>query len=94
MSSATVKKFAKSENCPSTEQLLSFPSPIYLQESASNVTSHLEMCDVCGAETPFLSRHRLLSSLYALAEMPPHLRLLADSLLGKRGFGCALFSRG
>ncbi len=92
MSSAKVNKFAKSDSCPSTEQLLSFTLADLSMESASEVVSHLEMCDFCGAEAHFLSRHRTSSSPNALAEMPPHLRLLAESLLGKRGFECALFS--
>jgi len=92
MSSARFKKFGKSENCPSTEVLLSFCLADLSHESAFKVTSHLEMCDFCGAETHFLSRHRPSSFPYVLAEMPPHLRLLAKSLLGKRGSHRALFS--
>ncbi len=84
MSSAKVNKFAKSKTCPSSKQLLSFTLTKLSTESAASVVSHLEMCDFCGAETHFLSRHQASTSPYAPAEMPPHLRLLAESLLGKR----------
>ena len=83
MSSAKVNKFAKSKSCPSSKQLLAFTLAELSSESATRVVSHLEMCDVCGAETHFLSRHQASTSPYAPAEMPPHLRLLAGSLISK-----------
>ena len=86
MSSAKVDLFAKSASCPTTHQLLSYILAALSQESAKEIISHLEICDFCGAEVQLLSKHRISSSLVpdVPSEMPRHLRLLADSLLGKR----------
>lgn len=83
MSSARVKKFTKSEGCPSSDQLLSFTLAELANERATEIISHLKVCDFCGAETHFLARFKASLSPYVPAEMPPHLRLLAESLLGK-----------
>jgi hypothetical protein len=46
------------------------------------VASHLDECDFCGAELQLLSQHAPAKvEKYALSDMPPHLRWLAESLL-------------
>lgn len=71
------EKFAKTVECPSTNELLETQ-----QGHASEfVISHLKVCEFCAAETHLLSRHRPSESSYAQPEMPGSLRLLAESLL-------------
>ena len=86
MSSAKVDIFAKFATCPTTHQLLSYILAALSTESARETISHLEICDFCGAEVQLLSKHRFSSSRVpdVPSEMPRHLRLLADSFLGKR----------
>jgi hypothetical protein len=49
------------------------------------VASHLDECDFCGAELQLLTEHRPADAEEcALADMPPHLRWLAESLLSAK----------
>ena len=77
--------FTKSVNCPSSTQLLWFNLKESPTRGAVEINSHLEVCDFCGAEAHFLSRHHTSDLAIASPEMPPHLRLLAESLLGSNG---------
>jgi hypothetical protein len=81
MSSAgRLEKFAKTVECPATEDLLETQ-----QGHASKVViSHLKVCEFCAAEAHMLSRHQPSDPSYAPPEMPGNLRLLAESLLGCR----------
>jgi hypothetical protein len=46
------------------------------------VASHLDECDFCGAEFQLLTEHApAAAEECTLADMPPHLRWLAESLL-------------
>ena len=46
------------------------------------VAEHLDECDFCGAELQLLTEHApAQEEECALADMPPHLRWLAESLL-------------
>lgn len=46
------------------------------------VASHLDECDFCGAELQLLTEHAPAEEAECqFAEMPPHLRWLAESLL-------------
>jgi hypothetical protein len=83
MRSAKEELFTKSSACPSSTQLLWFSLHGAPTGGALDLISHLEVCDFCGAETHFLARHHPSYSPVASPEIPPHLRLLAESLLGK-----------
>lgn len=81
MKVAKVEGFAKTVECPSTEELLETQQG----HSSISILSHLSVCDFCAAEAHMLSRHRPSESSYAPPEMPGNLRLLAESLMGTRG---------
>ena len=84
MSPGQVYRFAKVQGCPSSEDLLSQNLAELPAESTSEIFSHLNVCDFCAAEAHFFSRVQVTAAAYTHAKIPPHLRLLAESLLGKR----------
>jgi hypothetical protein len=45
------------------------------------IHSHLETCDFCDAEFRLLSEHPPAEEICPPAEMPPHIRSLAESIL-------------
>lgn len=81
MSSTRTGKFAKTVECPSTEELLETQQ----RHASESVLSHLKVCEFCAAEAHMLSRHQPSAPSYAPPEMPGNLRLLAECLLGGRG---------
>jgi hypothetical protein len=84
--SVSVEKFAKARGCPLAEEvLLSQVADISL-ESSLRIASHLLTCDFCAAEAQFLSGHIFPPAPYEQAEMPEHLRELAQALLLRKGF--------
>jgi hypothetical protein len=85
MSSARRKEFAKTVDCPSTEEVLEAQLTKHLLGDSHPTNSHLKACEFCAAEAHMLSRHHPSEPSYAPPEMPGHLRLLAESLLGGRG---------
>jgi hypothetical protein len=74
--------FCKRATCPSSETLLSYRTCDLAAERMVWVASHLDECDFCGAELQLLTQHAPApQEEYAHADMPPHLRWLAESLL-------------
>ena len=74
--------FCKSATCPSSETLLSYRTCKLKAERMVWVASHLDECDFCGAELQLLSEHTPAEiTECAIADMPPHLHRLAESLL-------------
>jgi len=55
MSFETVNGFSKTKHCHPTVKLLSFSLATLPDESASEMISHLEVSDFCGAEAHFPS---------------------------------------
>ena len=84
MSPGQVYRFVKTRGCPSSEDLLSLSLAELPVESTSEIISHLAVCDFCAAEAHFLSQVQATAVTYPPAEMPPHLRFLAEALLCKR----------
>ena len=87
MSSERVGRFAKTRRCPSSHELLLLQSEAISPERSKEIISHLVCCDFCFAEVHFLSRHRLPLIPYEPAEMPEHLRKLAQALLAQQELG-------
>ncbi|MDT4895769.1 MAG: hypothetical protein QOH25_846 [Acidobacteriota bacterium] len=74
--------FCKRATCPSSEILLSYRTCGLAAERMVWVAAHLDECDFCGAELQLLTEHAPApAEECALADMPPHLRWLAESLL-------------
>jgi hypothetical protein len=76
-------EFVKRLSCPSSLDLLhrdSLPS-----SEAKELQSHLLECDFCSAEAFFLSRQVPREYVHSPAEMPAHLRALAEAILARAG---------
>lgn len=81
--SLPVNIFAKSAACPSADELLAFAKSLLPVPQNQRVVAHLEECDFCRAELQMLERHPGRPEAVPVAEMPPSLRVLAESILGK-----------
>ncbi|HEY6806230.1 MAG TPA: hypothetical protein VI306_21810 [Pyrinomonadaceae bacterium] len=84
MSAEDGYRFKKTRACPTSEELLSLNLAELPVESISKIFSHLKVCDFCAAEAHFFSSVQVTAVPNPPAEIPPHLRLLAESLLRKR----------
>jgi hypothetical protein len=74
--------FAKSASCPSAETLLTFSKSQLAPGQTQLVDAHLERCDFCRAELHMLERFPCEPEAVRVPEMPPSLRVLAESILG------------
>lgn len=73
--------FAKSATCPSAEGLLAFSKSVIAPAQTQLVAAHLDECDFCRAELQLLESFPCKPEAVAVAEMPPSVRLLAESIL-------------
>jgi hypothetical protein len=85
MRTQSLTVFCKQAVCPSAKALLSYQAQ---EVSASEqetewITEHLTQCDFCAAECRLLKEHEAAEEEYSVTEIPPHLRSLAEALLGK-----------
>ena len=78
MSGVRTKAFTKTRACPSSEVISSRRLP---SGKSDQIARHIAGCEFCAAEQSFLSAHSLAIEEYKLAEMPAHLRRLAEALL-------------
>ena len=81
MSSSFASLFCKTAGCPTSQVLLAYRCSLASPTDLAYVESHLGSCDFCGAELQLLARYRGESEEYSFAEMPEHLRQLAEDLL-------------
>jgi hypothetical protein len=84
MRSEKVDRFLKTKDCPSSEDLLLFTLAASPIESKSEISSHLDVCDFCAAEAHLLSKFQATELPCSITDIPPDLRLLAESLLKRR----------
>ena len=78
MSAGRAKAFTKTWACPSSNDLSRRRLP---RGKADHVARHLDSCDFCAAEQRLLSAYSQTTYEYEAAEMPAHLRRLAEALL-------------
>ncbi len=78
MSAGRAKAFTKTWACPSSNDLSRRRPP---RGKADQVARHLGGCDFCAAEQSLLSAYSQTTDEYEAAEMPAHLRRLAEALL-------------
>ena len=52
-----MKSFGKRSWCPSSQTMLTFIQNALSAQKAKRVAAHLRVCDFCGAERHFLTRH-------------------------------------
>jgi hypothetical protein len=78
MSGVRAMAFTKTRACPSSVDISSRGLP---RGKSDQIDRHIAGCEFCAAEQSFLSAHTLTAEEYEFAEMPAHLRRLAESLL-------------
>jgi hypothetical protein len=76
MSAVRAKAFTKTRACPSSEDISSRRLP-----RDKSIARHIAGCEFCAAEQSFLSAYSQTAEEYEPAEMPAHLRRLAEALL-------------
>lgn len=80
--------FCKQPACPSAEMLLSYQAAKLCYEQEVKINLHLIECDFCCAELHLLSRSEQAEICNTQsAEIPAHLRALAESVLDNYYFG-------
>ncbi|HXF43759.1 MAG TPA: hypothetical protein VNK26_08465 [Pyrinomonadaceae bacterium] len=80
--------FRKSEQCPSSQDLLNYLAGRIAGKAARTIGNHLQACEFCSAEVTFYSRYPQEDESEAettASEMPPHLFELAEALLSVNG---------
>ena len=82
MRSEKFDRFIKTRDCPPSEELLNLAA--FPCDGTSEIISHLEVCDFCAAEAHFLSKVQATELPCHVTEIPPDLRLLAESVLRNR----------
>lgn len=87
MISTKIKGFCKSEDCPSSNDLLDFQKRSSPQKRHDEIIGHLESCEFCAAEVAFYAHYPQeegLSEAIELARIPAPLFELAEALLKNR----------
>ena len=82
MCSLNTARFCKQITCPPAETLLLCHETKLMPEEHEQIAAHLAACDFCGAELQLLVRHPPTDVAYVKTQIPDHLRLLAEELLG------------
>jgi hypothetical protein len=86
MGSSKITTFCKSEDCPTSNELLEFQNGDLAGRRRSEVRSHLELCEFCSAEVDLYSHYPqedVGEERVELAGIPAPLFQLAEALLKK-----------
>lgn len=78
MSAGRAKAFTKTRACPSSDDISSRRLP---RGKSDQIARHIAGCEFCAAEQSFLSAYSQTTEEYEAAEMPAHLRRLAEAVL-------------
>ena len=95
MRSSSTAKFQKTATCPASGVLLRYAREALEGARRAAVAVHVAACDFCGAEAQLLSRFALPTTKtlpFVAAPLPPHLRRLAQDLLGQPSLNRARFA--
>lgn len=87
MFSSKMPGFCKSEECPSSHELLEFQNGDLPRPRGGEISRHLKSCEFCSAEVEFYSHYpqeEALSELTESTEIPAPLFELAEALLKNR----------
>ena len=76
-----VTTFRKRFTCPSAEMLCAYHDKTVSDAQKLLIANHLASCDFCCAEFRLLSEHPPVEETWTPAEIPPHIRSLAEALL-------------
>ncbi len=81
-----VVSFRKTVACPSSNVLVSFVSNALAPEIRTLVKHHLGSCEFCDAEVPLLAHYQVPAKGDCKPpDIPINLRILAESILGRKG---------
>lgn len=83
MRTSSITVFSKQATCPSAETLVSYNTLNLSYGASAHVLEHLSSCEFCNAELKLLSEHTPIEEEYRAAEIPAHLRSLAEALMGR-----------
>jgi hypothetical protein len=87
MPEQTMTRFCKNEDCPASDELLSFQNGGLDQARAGHIRRHLRSCEFCEAEAAFYSRYPQTDPVgdqVEIGEIPAPLYELAEALLKHR----------
>lgn len=76
--------FYKSEDCPSSQELLEFQNGDMPLDEGKFVREHLAACEFCSAEIEFYTHYPQADEDVEAVEIPPPLFDLAESLLSSK----------
>lgn len=76
--------FYKSEDCPSSQELLDFQNGDMLLGEGKMVREHLSKCEFCAAEVEFYEHYPQTEEVVEPADIPAPLYDLAESLLSSK----------
>lgn len=79
-----MKSFSKNVSCPSSPRLLAYQKGDLAFNESRTIQKHLTNCDFCAAEVEFYEHFPPIEDKIETAEIPNHLRELAEALLGSR----------
>ena len=81
MSAERAKAFTKSRACPSSEDISTRRLP---RDKSEQIVPHVAGCEFWAAEQDFLSAFSHTTEEYKFAELPAHLRRLAEAMFVER----------
>ena len=83
--SGTMERFCKTEDCPSSERLLSFQRAETDRADVEGIRRHLLLCEFCSAELEFYGLYPPVAARTEVDKIPQPLFQLAEGLLRKKG---------
>ena len=85
--------FCKNEDCPSSQELLSYENGDLPGDRGREIRKHMRSCEFCSAELEFYSHYPPEDVLNDVTEIPGPLYELADALFKNRqGDSSSLYS--
>ena len=81
MFSSKMPGFCKSEDCPSSHELLEFEKGDLARDRGTEVRGHISTCEFCAAEVEFYSHYPQAEGPVETSEIPAPLYELAEALL-------------
>ena len=77
----TLDSFRKRVFCPSSETILEYAEQSLSASSRKRIRRHMDICDFCGAELFFLSRHRLADEVSLAFPKSSPVRVIVKNVL-------------
>jgi hypothetical protein len=81
---AKMINFCKSENCPTSQDLLAFQETRVSPQQADEISKHVEKCEFCGSELEFYQNYPQADDPVITEKIPSPLYELAEALLNNK----------